>query len=204
METADVIPNHHFDHPGFSGWSGLVAALGFLKGRDDSAQVAIDVSGLRSGDRVVDIGCGPGVAVQMAHDLGAEVVGVDPAKIMLRVAKLKWRKQAEVSWKIGTAESLPVADGWATVVWSLATVHHWADLEAGLEEAKRILAPGGRFVALERQIEDPYAEGVASHGWTAAQAETFAQLCRDHGFTDVAVTTHPVRGRSLAVLARRP
>jgi ubiquinone/menaquinone biosynthesis C-methylase UbiE len=192
MDTApdDVAPNHHASHPGFSGPSGLLAAVGFLSGRDRAAALAMDLAGLGPGRRLVDVGCGPGVAAHRASDAGAEVVGVDPAPVMLRVARLRWRADRGVDWRIGTAEALPVEDGWADVVWSLATVHHWADVDAALDEARRVLAPGGRLVALERRIHDTGATGTASHGWTPAQAESFAGRCRSHGFSDVAVGEH--------------
>ena len=191
------VPNHHADHGGFSGCSGLVAAVGFLSGRDDAARLAIDLAELQPGDRLVDIGCGPGVAVHHARSLGAEVVGVDPATVMLRVARLRWRRDSGVTWGLGTAESLPVERGWANVVWSLATVHYWADLDAGLDETTRVLATGGRLVAIERRIQDTNAEGVASHGWTVEQAESFAEHCRRHGYVDVTVGAYDRDDRRL-------
>jgi ubiquinone/menaquinone biosynthesis C-methylase UbiE len=196
------VPNHHADHPGFSGVSGLLAAVKFLSGRDNAAKLAIELSGLRSGERLVDVGCGPGVAAHRARELGAEVIGVDPASVMLRVARLRWRSGAGLDWRIGTAESLPVDDGWAQVVWSLATVHHWADVDRALAEARRVLAPGGRLLVLERRIDDINATGTASHGWTTEQPESFAALCRQHGFTDVVVGTHDGPTTLLSVLAR--
>ena len=198
------VPNHHADHGGFSGFSGLLAAFRFLSGRDEAARLAIELADLRSGERLVDIGCGPGVAVHTAHELGAEVIGVDPATVMLRVARLRWLRDARTSWKVGTAESLPVEDGWANVAWSLATVHHWVDLDAGIVEVQRVLAPGGRFVAIERRIADPNAEGVASHGWTVEQAESFGEHCRRHGFVDIATGTHAGTPELVHVVARRP
>lgn len=200
--SVNTVPNHHASHPGFSGVSGLVAAVSFLFGRDHAARLAIDLSGLRPGDRVVDVGCGPGIAVRQAREFGAEAVGVDPASVMLRVARARWRPDPGVEWRIGAAEAIPVEDGWASVVWSLSTVHHWADAEAGLDEVRRVLAPGGRLVALERQIQDTTA-GTASHGWTLHQADCFGDLCRRHGFDEVTVGSQPGRaGSILSVVAR--
>jgi ubiquinone/menaquinone biosynthesis C-methylase UbiE len=177
--------------------------VAFLFGRDHAAQLAIELSGLGSGDRLVDVGCGPGVAVRRATKLGAEAIGVDPAPVMLRVARLRWRGDAHADWRIGTAETLPVEDGWAQVVWSLATVHHWSDVDAGLDEAHRVLAPGGRLVVLERRIHDTNASGTASHGWTLEQSRSFAEHCRRHGFTDVDADVHAGRRTMLSVVARR-
>jgi ubiquinone/menaquinone biosynthesis C-methylase UbiE len=197
-------PNHHSTHPGFSGPSGLVAAVSFLVGRDRAAQLAIELSSLRAGERLVDIGCGPGIAVNLARAKGAEVIGVDPATVMLRVARLRWRAKPGVNWRNGTAESLPVGDNWAQVVWSLATVHHWHDIDAGLSEAQRVLAPAGRLIVVERCIRDTNAAGTASHGWTNEQAESFADHCRRHGFVNVAVATHTGPTTLLSVIAHRP
>jgi ubiquinone/menaquinone biosynthesis C-methylase UbiE len=197
-------PNHHATHPGFSGPSGLLAAVSFLFARDHAAALAIELAELRSGDRLVDVGCGPGVAVRRARALGAEVVGVDPARVMLRVAHLARRAGPGIDWRIGTAEALPVVDNWAHVVWSLSTVHHWADVDAALREAHRVLAPGGRLVAVERRIHDTNAHGAASHGWTPQQCESFAEHCRHHGFDHVTTSTHAGRSTILSVVAHRP
>jgi ubiquinone/menaquinone biosynthesis C-methylase UbiE len=177
-------PNHHADYPGFRGVAGLVAALSMAFGRKGDAEVAVHLSGMGSGDSVVDVGCGPGVAVRYAARLGATVTGVDPAPVMLRTARLLTRGSEKVRYVKGTAENIPLSVGSVSVVWSIATVHHWSDIDSGLREVRRVLLPGGRLVAIERRVQ-PGAQGHGSHGWTDEQATTFADRCREHGFTDV-------------------
>ncbi|MGF2946219.1 class I SAM-dependent methyltransferase [Mycobacterium sp. Lab-001] len=185
MDISPAAPaNHHADHPGFAGPKGFFAALTMLVAGRARARFVVDLASLSSSDQVVDIGCGPGDSVREAARRGASVVGVDPARLMLGMARRVTRDRPGISWLQGSAENLPLPDRSATVVWSVATVHHWADVGAGLAEVRRVLSPGGRFFAIERRVR-PGATGLASHGWTDQQAGSFAACCRTAGFDDV-------------------
>jgi ubiquinone/menaquinone biosynthesis C-methylase UbiE len=197
MNEPTPVPNHHADYPGFSGTAGLVAAFSMIIGRDRDARLAVELSGARSGDVVVDIGCGPGVAARYAARLGASVTGVDPAPVMLRVARSLTRRSQTVRYVEGTAEALGLPDDSASVVWSIASVHHWTDLDAGIREVARVLRSGGHLVVIERRTR-PGASGQASHGWTDAQADAFADCCREHGLANVHVEHNTIRRRSTA------
>lgn len=169
--------------------------------RRKQQRLAERLSELAAGDAVADIGCGPGTAARRAARLGALVFGVDPAPVMLRLARLlTWRSANAVRYLQGSAEALPLPDSSVSVAWSIACVHHWADLDAGLREARRILKPGGRLVAIER-LTKPGATGLASHGWTIEQASAFADRCLAHGFTDTRTSRHD-GGRRTTVSVR--
>jgi len=201
---APLVPNHHADYPGFSGIGGVLAGLTMLIARGAVARLAADLTAATGEDRVVDVGCGPGAAAREAARRGADVIGIDPAPVMLKLARRLTRRDASITWTEGAAEALPLPDGSATVLWSIATVHHWPDLDAGLGEARRVLAPEGRLLAVERRTR-PGARGLASHGWTDAQADTFADRCRAAGFAHARVETHtPARHALLVVQAANP
>jgi ubiquinone/menaquinone biosynthesis C-methylase UbiE len=201
MPGAPVVPNHHADHPGFRGFAGLLAGLSFVIGGGAHARLATELTAVGAGDAVVDIGCGSGTAVRRARRRGATATGVDPAPVMLRLAA-RLSPAEGITWARGAAEQLPVPDASATVAWSLAAVHHWRDVAAGLAEVVRVLRSGGRFLAAERRIR-PGARGLRSHGWTGEQAEVFADACRTAGLTEVAVSTHrPRRALTMVVTAR--
>ena len=129
----------------------------------------------------------------------AGVGSKQPAPVMLQLARRLTSSATSVSWIEGTAESFPLVDGTASVVWSISTVHHWRDVDAGLEEAFRVLARGGRMLAIERHSQ-PGATGLASHGWTDDQAAAFADQCQRAGFTDVCVTSHDAGRKSVLVV----
>jgi len=188
--TQPSVPNHHAHYPGFAGPAGFLAAASMVLGGAGNARLAERLSELAAGDAVADIGCGPGTAARHAARVGASVVGIDPAPVMLRLARFLTRRSLRaVRYAEGSAEALPLPDSSVSVVWSIASVHHWADLDAGLHEARRVLKPGGRLVAIER-LTRPGATGLASHGWTPDQASAFADRCRAHGFTDAMVNRH--------------
>jgi ubiquinone/menaquinone biosynthesis C-methylase UbiE len=200
MSESPTAVNHHADHPGFSGLTGTLYGLFFLLAGRRNALRANEIAAVGAGDHVVDIGCGPGTAARLAARHGARVTGIDPSSAMLRVARAVTRRNVGIVWAAGSAETLPVPAGTATLVWSLATVHHWRDVTRGLGEVLRVLAPGGRLLVIERQ-SPPGATGVAGHGWTAEQAQSFAAQCRRAGLIDVTVEA----GESTwVVLGHRP
>jgi len=201
--TDSPAPNHHGDHAGFAGVTGLVAGLGMLIMGRGQARLAVDLASVSGADRVVDIGCGPGNAARAAAQRGAEVVGVDPAPVMLRLASAVTRDRSKITWSRGTAEALPLPGDWATIAWSVKTVHHWKDLTAGLAQVRRVLAPSGRLLVVERCVQ-PGATGLASHGWTEPQAESFAARCRAAGLDVLRIDRHPFgRGTAWVVHAVR-
>ncbi len=199
--NVDTVPNHHRHHGGFSGARGLLCAALFRVRHAPRSTLASRLTAVGPGDVVVDIGCGSGATAHHTAARGATVIGVDPAPVMLRVARLASRHR-RVRYAVGTAEALPIEAGLATVAWSIATVHHWQDVDAGVAEVHRVLRRGGRFLALERRTT-PGATGLASHGWTPEQAQVFADHLSSHGFDDVTISEHAAHTDMLAVLATR-
>ncbi len=130
---------------------------------------------------MVDIGCGPGIAVRMAARRAATATGIDPDPAMLRLAR--WitalRRPPDVSWLEGRAEKLPLPDDQATLVWAISSAHHWEDRRAGIGEAWRVLAPGGRLALAER---------LARPG-TRGHAEDLARQLADVGLGQVRLHT---------------
>jgi SAM-dependent methyltransferase len=186
----------------FQGLSGLVIGMVMLVGRGSLSRLVAELAGVGPGDRVLDVGCGPGGAAREAARRGAAVTGVDPAPLMLRLGRsLSGRRSGrDIVFLQGTAEALPVSDRAVTVAWAISSAHHWADVPAGLRELHRVLQPGGRLIITER-LTRPGARGLAAHGFTEAQAAQTAAAAQAAGFAGAG---HDIRraGRRMLVIVR--
>lgn len=105
---------------------------------------------LRSGEHVVDVGCGAGIDSMIAAKMvgpAGEVVGIDMTPAMVQKANRNATAAGirNVQFRQGFAESLPVADGWADVVISNGVLNLFPDKLAGLKEMARVLKPSGRM-----------------------------------------------------------
>ena len=103
---------------------------------------------------LIDVGCGLATA---AHALlpclrGGVYVGIDADESRLREAERLCAGTAyaeRVRFQQGRAEQLPCPDSAADLVLSSMILQHVMDVPAALSEIKRVLRPGGRFVAVE-------------------------------------------------------
>ncbi len=94
------------------------------------------------GERILDLGCGDGQLTVQIAATGATVTGVDASPQMAAAARARGVAADEAS-----AESLPYPDQSFDVVFSNAVLHWARDQDAMLAEVRRVLRPGGRFVA---------------------------------------------------------
>jgi len=170
-------------------------------GRGAAAREVAAIAGIAAGDRLVDIGCGPGTAAREAARRGAAATGIDPVPAMLRIARWtsKRRHAERVTWLEGSAEALPVPDGAATVVWALSSLHHWSDQAAGLGEASRVLVPGGRLLIAERLVQRG-GRSHAPHGLSREQAGALAPALTAAGFADIRTLDARARRRHLIIV----
>ncbi len=102
---------------------------------------------LVAGKRVADIACGSGYGTQMLSSAGARSVhGLDISEEAVEFARRQYNT-ANVTYSVGNAQDLlTISDGEFDVVVSFETIEHIEDVEAYLDEMKRILCPGGVFV----------------------------------------------------------
>ena len=118
---------------------------------------------LKPGERVVDVGCGAGIDSLIAADMvgpTGRVVGVDMTPAMLEKAHRSAVEAgfANVEFRQGFAESLPVPDAWTDVVISNGVMNLFPDKAAGLGEMARVLRPGGRLQVGDILVSKPVPE----------------------------------------------
>jgi ubiquinone/menaquinone biosynthesis C-methylase UbiE len=119
-------------------------------GGADLDQIEQALSG-RSDARVLDLGCGGGHVSYRAAPHVAEVVAVDLTPQMLEaVARTAAeRGLTNIATRQAPAERLPFDDSRFDIVLCRFTAHHWREFEAGLREARRVLAPGGTAIFID-------------------------------------------------------
>jgi SAM-dependent methyltransferase len=115
-----------------------------------STERLLDLAQPRPGERVLDVGCGTGIAARRAAPrvgTAGRVVGLDASPGMLAVAgAAAGRERLSIDWKEGRAEALPFADGAFDLVLCQYALMFFADPSAALAEMRRVLAAGGRAV----------------------------------------------------------
>src|SRR6476469_977138 len=135
----------------------------------------VDLAQLVRGERVLDIGCGTGNAALCAARAGGEIVGLDPAVLLIEVARERAAAEGfEIDFVVGQAESLPFDDATFDVVMSVFGVIFTADPDRAIREMLRVLRPNGRALVSAWVPTGTIAElmGVFGRAMAAATGST--------------------------------
>lgn len=106
-----------------------------------------DALAAAAGERILDIGCGPGFYVRELLDVvgpRGSIVGVDPSPDMLGLARQRCDGHGNVSFRDGNATALPVDDDDFDAALCVQVMEYVPDPPAALAEIHRALRPGGR------------------------------------------------------------
>lgn len=136
--------------------TGFLGRLGgrIMAGRHQrmiAARVA-DLLDVGPGDKVLEIGFGPGVGIESLNERLAGdglVVGIDPSAVMLEIASTRNAgaiKNGTVILLRGTADHVPYADETFDKACAMNSYQLWPDQSAGIGELRRVLKPGGKLV----------------------------------------------------------
>ena len=115
----------------------------------------------RAGNRILDVGCGEGlaeVAIGRLHISQVRLVGVDIALSKVLAARRETEAHNQrVEFAAGDACRLPFLDGVFDSIYSVAVLQHVRNVDAAVAEFSRVTAPRGRVVAVEPDNTARYA-----------------------------------------------
>ncbi|MDP1795151.1 MAG: methyltransferase domain-containing protein [Acidimicrobiales bacterium] len=165
------------------------------------------------GDRVLDIGCGPGYYVtELVSEVGpnGSVVGLDSSGDMLAIARHRAAGVSNAEFVEGVATELPGHDDEFDRIISVQVLEYVEDTATALAEIFRALKPYGRVVVWDSDWEsvawysrDPERMTAVVHAWHdhlvhRALPRTLASSLRAAGFVDVRLDAHAFASTDLA------
>jgi demethylmenaquinone methyltransferase/2-methoxy-6-polyprenyl-1,4-benzoquinol methylase/phosphoethanolamine N-methyltransferase len=172
----------------------LVGVMTLGKGqaiRETTAEIAQ----IKTGDKVLDVGCGTGdlTFIAKAHAGAAgEVHGTDASPEMIEVARRKATQTgAHINFQVDLIEKMSFPDHTFDVVLSSLMMHHLPnDLKRqGLAEIRRVLKPGGRLVIVDFKRPTTFAEHILTawlmHGGMQSGVQDLPALMKEVGFSKI-------------------
>lgn len=159
----------------------------------------------RPGERVVDVGCGPGLlALDLATAVGpgGEVLAVDVSESMVSMASRRCVGLGQVRTGRAHAQALPAPDGAFDALVCTQVLEYVPDAAGALREFARVLRPGGRLLLMDTDWESClWHSGDAARmrrvidAWDSHCAHPhlpgrLVPMLADAGFTDVRVRVH--------------
>ncbi len=147
------------------------------------------------GKTLADIGCGKGNLSHYAARKGAQAIGLDCSEAALRQGQ-EASDETGAAFVAGVGEALPFGNQSLDIVLFFNSLHHVPEkkIESSLQEAARVLKPGGRLYVAEPLAEGPHFTLVrAVEDETGVRAAAYRALCalRDQAqWSEVAETLY--------------
>jgi demethylmenaquinone methyltransferase/2-methoxy-6-polyprenyl-1,4-benzoquinol methylase/phosphoethanolamine N-methyltransferase len=191
-------------------WYDLVTRV-ISFGRDKAIrEKLIELAAPAPGETVLDVGCGTGtLALALKASVGTgEVHGIDASPEMIDVAKEKAAKAGSaIDFQVALIEALPFPAATFDLVTSSLMLHHLPDdlKRTGLDEIRRVLEPGGRFMAMDFAAHSHSPLGhllsICGHSRGESMVDKLIPMLKDAGFSDVEGI--PTRHKNLAFIRAR-
>ena len=171
-----------------SGAAGRVVAVLMNRGNRRMNTRAIELLDLADGMRVLDLGFGGGLALEMLLDRGAQVTGVDRAPAMVAAATTRHRDAiaaGRLTVSEGDVTGLPLQADSVEGVVTINTVYFWPDLAAAFAEITRVLTPNGKLIIGIR--DGAVMTNVSRDIFTIRQPNEIKTQLAEAGFDDVQI-----------------
>lgn len=157
---------------------GRLGGLIMARTNADFGVRVVDLLEVGPGDRVLEVGFGPGVVIGRLVERASSgrVAGVDPSREMVEQARARNEaavRTGQVELWPGEAASLPFEDASFDKALAINSLQVWPDQVAGLREIGRVLRPGGRlalgFTPHSGQAREGLAEMLLAAGFAEAR-----------------------------------
>ncbi len=168
---------------------------------------SIDAVKIAANDRVLEIGFGPGKAIELLikRTSAPFIAGIDPSDVMVQDASDLNREAiaaGRVDLRQAAVERVPFEDGRFSRVLTVSNFQVWEDRTAGLAEIRRVLEPSGWLVVcLRRALRRP--GWFAAPGVTSDQIAAVQSLLNEQGFRNVRIQRRRLRRRLVCILAQK-
>ena len=121
-------------------WASIQEATG-----NSGYEYALKYLNIKSGNTLLDIGCGSGLFCHMAYEKGAKVTGIDASSPQIEEAN---KRNGSVRLLTGEMEELPFEDNSFDIVCGFNSFQYAASVRNALTDAKRVLKLKGKLVAM--------------------------------------------------------
>lgn len=186
-----------------TGLLGHVAGWALAIKNEERSFWVLSLVDVQPGDRVLEVGCGPGVDVQRVASSAAFVAGIDHSSVMVAQSRKRNReliRAGKVEIRQAAADHLPFADKSFDKLFSINVAQFWADASVVLRECMRVLRPGG----LTAMAVQPRWKG-ADEAAARVTGEWMESKLSDAGFVDLRMEMRQMKPTPVVcVLARKP
>ncbi len=164
MGLFDGLRDRMFGEP--EGWLGRLGGRLMTIGKQGQAAWVIDLLRVEPDHDVLELGFGPGVAIEQLASIVTDgsVVGVDPSETMLEMAQARNTEAIQVGrvdLRLAGVGALPFEDDTFDRVLAINAAQAWPDLDEALAEIGRVLGDGGRVALAFKGHARSRAQGIA-------------------------------------------
>ena len=134
-----------------TGFLGRLGGMIMARTNRRIAKRAIELLEVQPSDRVLEVGFGPGVGIELLASSASSgwVAGIDPSEEMVKQARVRNANAigaGRIDLRRRSVESLPFENSSFDKALAINSMQVWSDAVVGLQEIQRVLKPGGRLV----------------------------------------------------------
>lgn len=140
-----------------------------------------------SAETLLELGCGSGAVLKQLLPREGKTIGVDYSEAMIEEAKKNLQEaKPKVDLRLGSLEHLPLGDNTVDTALAYMVFHHVAEPSLALQDAARVLRPGGKLVIVDllEHENDRMREQYADL-WLGFCPEQFTSWVKHAGFNSV-------------------